>query len=78
MLKTISEMVNFPFLFTAFINAFIPILGLLFICFNPKKENTLFSSIIGTMSAAILTANKSGKLKAAGILFGRSNIIAKY
>ena len=26
----------------------------------------------------ILTANKIGKLKAAGILFGRSNIIAKF
>ena len=39
--------------------AFSPVLGLWFNCFSPWKARMRFSSVTGTMSAAMLTAQKS-------------------
>ena len=41
--------------------AFSPMLGFWFSCFSPWKARIRFSSVTGTMSAAMLTAQKSSK-----------------
>ena len=49
--------------------------GASFTCCNPKKARVLFSSTIGTMSAAMAVATKSkySKYDSAGILYFSAN-----